>query len=146
MTGSAATVAVARQHDRNGLAELDRSECLKLLRSATIGRLALTDGALPVILPVSYTLLDDDVVFATSTGAKLRAAINRAVVAFEVDDVDLATRSGWSVCITGMANQVMDPVSLERISHLDIPALIPNRGHHYVRVRADKVTGRLLNA
>lgn len=135
----------ADQLDRNGLTKLDRSHCLELLRSCSVGRIALTDGALPVVLPVSYALLDDDVVFATSTGAKLRAATNRAVVAFEADHVDARHGTGWSVCITGMAAEVTDPVSLERIARIEIPALVPQVGHRYVRVRSDMVSGRLLN-
>lgn len=131
--------------DRNGLMKLDRGECLELLRSASIGRIALTDDALPVVLPVSYALLDDDVVFATGTGAKLRAATNRAVVAFEADAVDLTDRSGWSVCITGVASEVTDPVSLERTAQLAILSLVESVGHRYVRVRADMVSGRLLS-
>jgi nitroimidazol reductase NimA-like FMN-containing flavoprotein (pyridoxamine 5'-phosphate oxidase superfamily) len=137
-------VAPADKRDRNGLVKLDRQQCFELLRGASLGRIALTDGALPVVLPVSYALLDDDVVFATSTGAKLRAATNRAVVAFEVDQVDERDGSGWSVCITGLAAEVTDPVSLERLSRLRIPTLVPRMGKRFVRVRSDMVSGRLL--
>ncbi len=39
--------------DRNGLEVLEREECLRLLAGATIGRLGITIGTLPVVLPVN---------------------------------------------------------------------------------------------
>ena len=42
--------------DRNGLEVLDRDECLRLLGTATLGRVGITFGALPVVLPVNFRL------------------------------------------------------------------------------------------
>src|SRR2546423_8069298 len=85
-----------------GLDVLDRTECYHLLRERRLGRVAvqLTDELL--ILPVYYTLLDDDIVFRTSSGTKLNAALLRTQVAFEVDHDD----PGWSVLVTGHAQEV----------------------------------------
>jgi nitroimidazol reductase NimA-like FMN-containing flavoprotein (pyridoxamine 5'-phosphate oxidase superfamily) len=33
---------------------LDRAECLRLLEAATVGRIGVSIGALPVILPVNF--------------------------------------------------------------------------------------------
>ena len=74
--------------DRNGLEVLDRQECLRLLATATIGRIGITLGALPVILPVNFRLVDDRIVFRTGVGTKLDAATCNTIVAFEVDAVD----------------------------------------------------------
>ena len=74
--------------DRNGLEVLDRDECIRLLGTATLGRLAVTSGSLPTVFPVNFLLDDDRIVVSTSRGTKLDAAIQDAVVAFEVDDFD----------------------------------------------------------
>ena len=94
--------------DRNGLDILEREECLRLLSASSVGRLAVTMGALPVILPVNFLLDGDRVLIRTTSGTKLDAATRNAVVAFEVDDVDPIAHSGWSVCVTGMARDVTD--------------------------------------
>ena len=89
--------------DRNGLQVLDRSECLELLRSVPVGRIGVTSGALPTILPVNFLLDGDRVLIRTGRGSKLDAATRNAVVAFEADDVDAFARVGWSVVVTGVA-------------------------------------------
>ncbi len=71
--------------DRNGLEVLNREECLRLLRHATLGRVAITSGALPQVLPVNFRLFGDRIVFRTGLGTKLDAATSNNVVAFEVD-------------------------------------------------------------
>ena len=58
---------------------------------------------LPAIIPVNYRVIDGAVVFWTSPGSKMSAAAEGAVVAFEVDDYQLADRSGWSVLVVGRA-------------------------------------------
>lgn len=40
-----------------GLLELDRQECLALLGSVPIGRLAYTTGAMPTIVPMTFVVL-----------------------------------------------------------------------------------------
>ena len=96
----------AMEVDRNGLEVLDREECLRLLGTATLGRIALTDGALPVVLPVNFRVAGDRILVRTSRGTKLDAATRNAVVAFEVDHVDPMYHSGWSVVVTGVAADV----------------------------------------
>jgi nitroimidazol reductase NimA-like FMN-containing flavoprotein (pyridoxamine 5'-phosphate oxidase superfamily) len=89
--------------DRNGLEVLDRDVCLQLLAEATIGRVGVSHGALPVVLPVNFVLTDAGVVFRTRRGTKLDAAVDGAVVAFEADAFDPLFHSGWSVVVTGVA-------------------------------------------
>ena len=66
-------------------------------------------GALPAIFPVNYLVVDGAIVFRTAPGTKMSAAMEGAVVAFEVDDYQLADRSGWSVLAVGRAEVVDDP-------------------------------------
>ena len=60
--------------DRQGLIVLDEAACRALLHTVHLGRVALTDGALPMILPVTFACLDRDLVFRAGPGALQRAA------------------------------------------------------------------------
>lgn len=128
--------------DRNGLEVLDRPECLRLLGTAAIGRLGLSSGALPVVLPVNFLLDGERVLVRTSPGTKLDRALAGAVVAFEVDDVDPLRHAGWSVLVTGTASVVADPDELARIGRLPLAHWAPNGGSHVVAIDARLVSGR----
>jgi hypothetical protein len=94
--------------DANGLEVLSRAECTDLLRTRDLGRIAITTGALPAILPVNYVVVGDDIVLRTRKGTTLSAATRHAIVAFEVDLVDEATGAGWSVMVQGRAREMDD--------------------------------------
>ena len=132
--------------DRNGLEILEREECLRLLGKSVIGRLAVTVDALPCVLPVTFKLSTDKVLFRTSPGTKLDAATRDAVVAFEVDDFDPATRTGWSVLVTGVARELTDPTELEAARRIDLPRWAPTDGDRVVAVSLEIVSGRRIAA
>ena len=48
------------------LRELEPSECLELLRTRSVGRVAFCAEDGPVVLPVNYVVHEGDVVFRTS--------------------------------------------------------------------------------
>ena len=108
----AAPMLIEMEHDRNGLEVLDRDECLQLLSGCSLGRVAVSVGALPVILPVNFLLDRERILIRTGPGTKLDAATRDSVVAFEVDHIDPFSHGGWSVCLTGMAREVKDEAEL----------------------------------
>lgn len=128
--------------DRNGLQVLGREECLRLLASATLGRIGITSGALPTVLPVNFRLVGDEIVFRTGGGSKLEAATDNTVVAFEVDDMDPVWHTGWSVVVTGMARVVTDPADLARIEASSIPHWAPDHADRVVAISTEMVSGR----
>ena len=128
--------------DRNGLEVLERDQCLLLLAGRTLGRLGISAGALPVILPVNYRLVGDRIVFRTSPGTKLDAATRNAVVAFEVDDMDPFDHTGWSVLVTGIARPVDDPADVATLARAGIPRWAPSEGEHIVELPLTMVSGR----
>ena len=67
---------------------LSRRQCLDLLNKVRVGRLVFTEEALPAVQPVNFRLWHDDVVFRVAGGAKLSAATEKQVVAFEADELD----------------------------------------------------------
>ena len=82
----------AMELDRNGLEVLASDQCLRLLAQAPLGRVGLTSGALPVILPVNFLLQEDHILVRTGRGTKLDAATRNAVVAFEADPLKRLVR------------------------------------------------------
>jgi len=126
--------------DRNGLEILDRRECLELLQTVQLGRLAVTSSALPSIVPVNFRVADDLIVVRTGRGTKLDAATRNAVVAFEADDIDPTDHTGWSVVITGVARRVSNAAEL---SALPQPLRwAPGPGGCTIAISTDVVSGR----
>ena len=128
--------------DGNGLEVLSRDECMRLLGNADVGRVVITEKALPAALPVNFVVVDGDVLFLTSRGGKLEAAAAGHVVAFEVDEIDPVSRAGWSVLIRGEAGVVEDPDELAAIT---LPIALPwvhGVQVHVVRIRSELVSGR----
>lgn len=122
---------------------LGRPECLALLAGGSIGRLGLSIGALPVILPVNYVVVDERVLFRTVHGTKLDAATRNAVVAFEVDQFESDGSAGWSVLVRGIASETTDRqiLAMARSRALSSWAL-DGLADHYVLVDTDEITGR----
>jgi nitroimidazol reductase NimA-like FMN-containing flavoprotein (pyridoxamine 5'-phosphate oxidase superfamily) len=127
--------------DRNGLEVLGRDECLRLLGTATIGRIGLCSGALPAVLPVTFRMVGDRVLFRTGRGSKLDAATLNTVVAFEVDDVDLVDHSGWSVVVVGVAYDATDD-EIDPSERVRLPRWVAGPDGRVVAVSTEIVSGR----
>lgn len=84
---------------------LDADECYELLKTQQIGRLGVNAEHYPLIFPVNYGIDRGVIVIRTDEGTKLAAA-DHANVTFEVDAIDSRTRSGWSVLVRGLAEEV----------------------------------------
>jgi nitroimidazol reductase NimA-like FMN-containing flavoprotein (pyridoxamine 5'-phosphate oxidase superfamily) len=122
---------------------LTERQCRTLLATRTFGRVGVTNGGLPLILPVRYLYANEVIAFRTGMGTKLRAAKNGDVLAFEVDAFDASTGEGWSVLALGRA-----VVMTTEHEHDDVPTLDPSSEHetcrHYVRLQCELITGRHL--
>ncbi|PRX04653.1 UNVERIFIED_ORG: nitroimidazol reductase NimA-like FMN-containing flavoprotein (pyridoxamine 5'-phosphate oxidase superfamily) [Actinomadura viridilutea] len=132
--------------DRSGLEILDTAQCRSLLASAPVGRIVFTDRALPAVQPVNFALVDGDVVIRTSVGSKLAAAVRNAVVAFEADDFDVESRTGWSVVVVGQARVVTEPDELEKLRRLPLRPWAPGEREHFVRITPRIFSGRRIPA
>lgn len=132
--------------DRNGLEVLERAECLHLLAGASLGRIGISSGALPVVLPVNFRLHGDRILVRTGKGTKLDAATRNTVVAFEVDDFDPMYHSGWSVMVTGEAREVTEPEDLEALARVPLTRWAPKGDGHVVAISTDVISGRRIPA
>jgi len=127
--------------DRDGLEVLDRAECLRLLTGEEVGRVAGTSGALPVVLPVRYAVDGDSIVVETGRGTTLDFAASGSVVAFEVDNLHERGHAGWTVMVTGVAEEVLDDDDSDRLRRLW--QRDGNRGdQRFVRISSELVSGR----
>jgi hypothetical protein len=121
---------------------LSGTECRDLLTTTSIGRVVLSIDAMPAAFPVNYAFSDETIVFRTSPGTKLSTALNGTVVAFEVDSFDPAERAGWSVLVVGSSRVVTQPAERGEMDSLGIDSWAGPNLDQYVRIEAQRVTGR----
>lgn len=123
------------------LVRLTPEECRDRLATRGVGRVALAGAEGPRVYPVNYAVVGDAVVYRTAAGSPL-AADPGENVAFETDQLDEATSTGWSVLVTGPAEHITAPPSIEEATE---PVPEPWAGGNrelWVRIRPDHVTGR----
>lgn len=89
-----------------GFQTMTADECRRLLAAADIGRVAISAGALPFVLPVHYTLQGDQLLLRTPGHHEVSSSIDGQVVGFEADRIDLVHGVGWSVSVTGTVHIV----------------------------------------
>ena len=120
--------------------ELDREECLRLLATQSVGRVAVTEPDwAPHVVPVNYVLLRDSIVFRSGRGTKLRLLVTEPV-SFEVDFVDPFHRTGWSVLVKGLAYQASNwEIEVEDVH---IEPFAPGRKDYWARLVPHSITGR----
>jgi uncharacterized protein len=87
------------------LEELSWDECFRLLKEQIVGRLVYRDSLGLAAVPVNYGVARSVIVFRSEAGSKLRSLDERDI-AFEVDHIDAATKTGWSVLIRGAAEVI----------------------------------------
>lgn len=133
--------------DRSGLEVLDVEECMDLLTTVPLGRVAMIDGGQIAVLPVNHVVMDGRVCFRTAPGAKLDAGIMQHVVTFEADDYDEEAETGWSVVIKGRADLVTDPGELDELRDSGIrPWSNPTFRTNWVTLHANDVSGRRISS
>ena len=124
-----------------GAQELSRDECLALLRTAPFGRLVFTEGALPALLTVNFVLDAAGVVLRTMEGSRICRAAASSVVAFQVDDIDVESRTGWTVTVVGQASVATDPLLIDRLAELELETWVPGERNTFVVVDLGLVSG-----
>jgi len=129
------------------LQELDlryREEWMKLVRTASVGRLIFTEQALPAVHLVDFRWWRGDVVIRITDPAVLAAASRNRIVAFETDELDADLQCGWSVTVVGHAQVITEVPDLMELSTIFPRPAIGGRCDYFVRIKTEKVTGRQL--
>jgi uncharacterized protein len=120
---------------------LAEAECRELLGTARTGRLGFTDGALPAILPVPFALRDGQVVIPARRSSPVVSAVRGAVVAFQVDSYDAATRTGWSVTVVGPTRLIGVPEDVAALEELGLSSPAPTPDRCYIAVQLGLLRG-----
>ncbi len=143
---ASATQITGGSSHAEGIAVLSRAECLELLAAGYFGRIvvAAPDGSVPIVRPVNYVFdpRSQAVIFKTAAGSKLFALLRSSRAAFEIDHADAQTRTGWSVIVRGVAEEVRNPTEIRRLERLGVDKWAGSDGDRWIRVRAGTVSGR----
>jgi uncharacterized protein len=124
------------------LTRLSRAESMRLLASAQVGRLIFTVNALPAVRLMNFTVIDRLIVLRTAADTTTARKVNDAIVAFEADDLDATTSSGWSVVVTGRGALVTDPEQIARYQKVPLEPWAPGERDQFVTITTEVVEGR----
>jgi nitroimidazol reductase NimA-like FMN-containing flavoprotein (pyridoxamine 5'-phosphate oxidase superfamily) len=83
--------------------EVPEEQCWELLRTAGFGRVAWNAADGPSVLPVNFACADGRINIRTPAFSALVQKADAERVAFQVDRIDEATHTGWSVLARGRA-------------------------------------------
>jgi nitroimidazol reductase NimA-like FMN-containing flavoprotein (pyridoxamine 5'-phosphate oxidase superfamily) len=122
------------------LERLTRAECRLLLPSASVGRLAVPTPNFPGLEPVSFALVDGEVVVAVRAGSAGDAVAAGTVVTFEADVLDRLRHGGWSAVVTGPVEELDEDLVASAV-----PLLRPwplRAGDRLLRIQAEWITGQ----
>jgi uncharacterized protein len=112
--------------DRSAV-ELSTDECWELLATSTLGRLALSIHALPIILPVRYVVDDASVTISLDRLGMPDAAVDNSVVAFAVDEISPVSDEGWWVQMQGIARLTAPTGAPGAVDSTRIVRVVPQR-------------------
>jgi len=130
------------------ITELDQAECLQLIAHGGIGRIAYQSRFGPAVLPVNYQWHDDVIVFRTARHSPLDEDLQTGIaggdykVAFEIDDINLTERTGWSVLIQGPAHHVNSEAERESALRAGVEPWAGGERELFVRIVPSRITGR----
>jgi uncharacterized protein len=121
---------------------LEHHECWAMLRTVSVGRLAVLADGRPDILPINYTVDGGTLVFRTGEGTKLAGSSKGAAVALEADGVDQETGLAWSVVVKGSADVITGNEHIMETTQLYLFPWQAGKKDAFVRITPDSVTGR----
>lgn len=139
--GTTAGMGVTRE-------ELTRAEALRLIERAEVGRIGFTGRYGPTVMPVNFKVVNGTVVFRTEEDSALAEDLRTGIpgadylVAFEIDEMDAATRTGWSVMVRGGVHYVDDEATRAELLQAGIESWAGGERSLFLEVIPTVVTGR----
>jgi nitroimidazol reductase NimA-like FMN-containing flavoprotein (pyridoxamine 5'-phosphate oxidase superfamily) len=120
------------------LVDLTPAECWERAASRPLGRLAWTTSRGPTVIPVNFTVNGPSVLLRTSAYTEAALEADDSLVAFQVDSIDEASRTGWSVLMRGRA--VRAPMSSSASE--DPQPWVSGPRTLRLRIDVDEISGR----
>ena len=133
---------------------LDHNEISALLTNALVAHVAVVDGDLPYVGPLSYVYTDGVLAFRTMDGRRLAALQTNPNVSVEVTETGPGVSDWASVIIAGTAEIIDGKPEAGRIVGRLIakyraaygatppPAWLTDDGSHLVAITPTEITGR----
>jgi nitroimidazol reductase NimA-like FMN-containing flavoprotein (pyridoxamine 5'-phosphate oxidase superfamily) len=125
--------------------DLSRDECLRLLTEHHFGRLAVSlgDGP-PLVRPVNYVFDQrlQSVLFRTGAGTKFYGLLRSSEAVFEIDGIDEAEHTGWSVLMQGITEEITERGEVRRLDELGLETWAPGDNFRWIHIRAWTISGR----
>ena len=128
--------------------ELDAEESQRLISGGGIGRIAYNSRYGPAVLPVNYKWYDEAIVFRTARHSALDEDLQTGIaggdytVAFEIDEIDVAGRQGWSVLLQGPAHHVDSEVERAAAQQAGVEPWPAGERELFLRITPHRITGR----
>ena len=133
----------AQARDVGVLRSLTYDECLSRLDAGGVGRVAITEHALPAIVPVNFVKSGASILFRTEPGGMLAHGCDGTVVAFEIDNVEPDGGAGWSVLVVGTAH-LLDGSGAVRAVEAGLASAVASGRTQFVAISLGQVSGREL--
>lgn len=136
---------------RGRIVDLPADECMVLLSTTTIGRVAFVNEDGQQLVPVNFAEIDGVIYFRTvPDGFLAQLAHGHEDVAFGVDYHDDTYRHGWNVTVKGAAALVEDRATINMGAEPRATAAVgrwstPARHQHLDRLDRRPTRGRSLN-
>ena len=127
---------------------LGEAESLRLISAGGVGRIAYTSRFGLAVLPVNYKWHDGAVVFRTARHSAMDEDLQTGIsggdylVAFEIDEIDVAGRQGWSVLIQGPAHHVESEGRARAAVKAGVEPWPAGERELFLRIVPNRVTGR----
>ena len=129
--------------DGPAVERLSATECWRLLRSRSTGRIRCRVGDRNQEVPCAYVTRDDVLYFRTNAFGPVARQVERHPVTLQVDDRSDERQPGWWVTVTGTAHRVSDAATLASLWTPGRPhAWELGLEHLWVALALDDVTGR----
>lgn len=124
------------------LEHISPPECWALLSATPVGRIGVLNDSAPEIYPVNHVVDRHTIVFRTDPGSKLRGLLRSPVVCYQVDGINPADATGWSVLVKGRAVELHHPDELRDATELPLHYWTLGDKAHWIRIVPDEITGR----
>ncbi|MFI5041437.1 MAG: pyridoxamine 5'-phosphate oxidase family protein [Acidimicrobiales bacterium] len=87
----------------------DGDRCWATLATGSLGRVALSMAAMPVVVPVRYTVEGGALRVKPPKMARIDKALSGSIVAFQADGIDPEASRAWSIHAIGRVESADSP-------------------------------------
>jgi transcriptional regulator with XRE-family HTH domain len=124
------------------LVKIDEARCWELLDGGGVGRIVFDSEDGPIALPVNYRVANHTVLVRTSQDSVIGTIAPHDAVSFEVDQIDDAMSTGWSVLAYARCDHVGRSATGGEPTENPPTPWAGGERDHWLRLRIDRLVGR----